>query len=337
MKNLNLIILLTVAGVILVGSGFVISSSLKSRAPSQLDYMSQNSINSSVSSLVSSSSISSSVNSSSVYSSSSSVTTMILSSISSNQNTTPIQPQSSIPKTTQIVQPISNSFPVDTTSTGIKFLNQSKFTKSINQKSPEPLYYNGDSQNPKDAVYIVGVEGIVTYSNYSKDSYTGLTSDMYGTARIIKKQDVLNSQNSPDYTANLAIINNYDNLISGKSDDVTKLKDLFRTGIGGYAEKYGRNLEGYKIQGLDSQRAYLSVAGQGNPLSLVVNIIGKKGNDYLWIRKDLYEFSKYPAGLMDKINPATFDTVLSVYDSDPRVQVDIEAIATKLTQNYSIL
>ena len=106
----------------------------------------------------------------------------------------------------------------------------------------------------------------------------------------------------------------------------------------GYSEQYAKEIIGYKIEGLDTQRAYLSFVGQGNPFSLQINILGKKGQDYVWISTLLYDMGDFPQGLSEKLNSASIDDkIIEIYGSDPEVQNDIKSTATKLVKDFAIV
>jgi hypothetical protein len=220
----------------------------------------------------------------------------------------------------------------------IKLKNEKTFTKTINTKSTLPLFWNGDTQKDEDAVYIVGVPNITTYSNTKDDLY----------ARILDKKDIESDKQNPDYQTNLDILNNLDKIITKQSDEVEKLQQLYRTGIGGYSSKFVKNLDNYKLDGLDSQRAYLTLDGQSSPLSPTVNLFGKKNDQYIWITQNIYNYDNFPKDLtdkfLDKISlkedqdiPTDLTKVqIELYDNDKATQEKIDQSAKSIVKKFEL-
>lgn len=236
-----------------------------------------------------------------------------------------------------IQNPIANTAseqipPTTKSTTPLKFVNEASFEKKVNQKSSEPLFWNGDSQDPKDAVYIIGVPGIISYS---KDDYAT-------SANVITKAQVDSDNSSKDIDKinNQLAMDNFDDLILGKINDVESLQNLYRTGIGGYLMKFAKkDLSYFKINGLDTQRTFLTLEGQSHPLTPVVNIIGKREDNYVWIKKPVYTFATFPKYLADQFadNKNTeIDQMLKVYASNAESNAAIISTAVELTQIFAI-
>jgi hypothetical protein len=212
------------------------------------------------------------------------------------------------------------------TSTPLKFTNEASFEKTVNKKSAEPI--SEDENGVK--TYIVGVPGITTYS---KDNYSV-------AANIITKSMVDADTNNPDQAINQGIINNLDNIITKKSNDVESLQSLYRTGFGGALIKFGADLDGYIVKGLDTQRVYMSLGGQSHPLSPVINILGKKGDEYVWIRTLLYGYDTYPQNLktqFDNNQNTDFDKMLKIYLDDKGTQNAIKITTSNLTKQFAVV
>jgi hypothetical protein len=249
--------------------------------------------------------------------------TSLLSKNSSIQATSivSVESKSSFPSTsiTSIPQPTK-------TSTPLKFINEASFEKTVNKKSAEPI--SEDENGVK--TYIVGVPGITTYA---KDNYSV-------AANIITKAMVDADTNNPDQAINQGIINNLDNIIAKKSNDVESLQSLYRTGFGGALIKFGADLDGYSVKGLDTQRVYMSLGGQSHPLSPEINILGKKGDEYVWIRTLLYDYDTYPQNLktqFDNNQNTDFDKMLKIYMDDKGTQNALKITTSNLTKQFAVV
>jgi hypothetical protein len=227
---------------------------------------------------------------------------------------------------TSILDSVDVAAPQTTkTPTPLKFTNEASFEKTVNKKSAEPI--SEDENGVK--TYIVGVPGVTTYS---KDNYAV-------TANIITKAMVDADTNNPDQALNQKIINNLDNIIAKKSNDVESLQSLYRTGFGGALIKFGADLDGYSVKGLDTQRVYMSLGGQSHPLSPEINILGKKGDEYVLIRTLLYSYDTYPQNLktqFDNNQNTDFDKMLKIYLDDKGTQNAIKITTSNLTNQFAV-
>jgi hypothetical protein len=210
----------------------------------------------------------------------------------------------------------------------IKFVNEGSLQKNVNEKSKEPLFWNGESQKEENAVYIIGVPGVTYYSDKNNVM----------NASIITKAQVEADISNEYQDMNKKIIANFDNIIAGKSNDIQDITTLYRTNVGGFIFNYGYDLKDFKLEGLDSQRAFLSLEGQSYPLVPNVNIVGKVGEQYLWIHQGLYDYETLQTDVLKKFenNNLSFEQMLDVYKNDPQTQKLIEPQMTKLIEIFEI-
>ena len=85
----------------------------------------------------------------------------------------------------------------------IKFVNESKFRKTVNEINPENNNF-------------IGVKGIITYKNL-EDLDKFINGNDEGTAKVVNRSNIENSKDAQDYQTKLQTFNNLDNLINSKS------------------------------------------------------------------------------------------------------------------------
>jgi hypothetical protein len=239
--------------------------------------------------------------------------------------------QSNISKNTTVSNDVNN--PIKTNNEAI-FANEEDFVKKINQVSEKPVYMKKSKQKnePDIPIYIQGVPGIISYS---KDGY------LY--AQIITKAQVDTYNLNPNDNYSKRLMPSFDDLITGTYNEIGDLNDLYTVKSSSSDFEFGIDLPEYRINALETQRAFWTVNLSSDAVIHEFNIVGKKGERYFWFKNPIsfeYPETDYYESFRLKLvtsEDGSRGSVLKDFLSNSETRMILDKTASELTNKFKFL